>query len=155
MTLCGFPTKCRGRSIGARNPDALRPIEREKQRIPRRPSKTCAGPVTPARASKAAVIPLCADHPECRNLVSVPSTRHSRSPPAKLPAIPAARSRVGAIGQAAYAAGLAIAAILTAFATATRISAHLLEILTAMFNPLPSIALLPLALIWFGLGEAV
>jgi NitT/TauT family transport system permease protein len=28
----------------------------------------------------------------------------------------------------------------------------LLEILTAMFNPLPAIALLPLAMIWFGLG---
>ena len=51
-----------------------------------------------------------------------------------------------------YAAGLAIAALLTAFATATRIGADLLETLTAMFNPLPSIALLPLALIWFGLG---
>ena len=52
-----------------------------------------------------------------------------------------------------YAAGLAIAALLTAFATATRIGADLLETLTAMFNPLPSIALLPLALIWFGLGQ--
>jgi NitT/TauT family transport system permease protein len=52
-----------------------------------------------------------------------------------------------------YAAGLAVAALLTALATATRIGADLLEILTAMFNPLPSIALLPLALIWFGLGE--
>jgi NitT/TauT family transport system permease protein len=52
-----------------------------------------------------------------------------------------------------YLAGLAIAAVLTAFASATRIGADLLETLTAMFNPLPSIALLPLALIWFGLGE--
>jgi NitT/TauT family transport system permease protein len=52
-----------------------------------------------------------------------------------------------------YAAGLAIAALLTAFASATRIGADLLETLTSMFNPLPSIALLPLALIWFGLGE--
>jgi len=51
-----------------------------------------------------------------------------------------------------YAAGLAIAALLTAFATGTRIGADLLETLTAMFNPLPSIALLPLALVWFGLG---
>ena len=51
-----------------------------------------------------------------------------------------------------YAAGLAIAALLTALATSTRIGADLLETLTAMFNPLPSIALLPLALIWFGLG---
>ena len=52
-----------------------------------------------------------------------------------------------------YVAGLLIAALLTAFASATRIGADLLETLTSMFNPLPSIALLPLALIWFGLGE--
>jgi NitT/TauT family transport system permease protein len=52
-----------------------------------------------------------------------------------------------------YVAGLSIAALLTAFASMTRIGADLLEILTAMFNPLPSIALLPLALIWFGLGN--
>lgn len=51
-----------------------------------------------------------------------------------------------------YVAGLLIAALLTAFASATRIGADLLETLTSMFNPLPSIALLPLALIWFGLG---
>ena len=53
-----------------------------------------------------------------------------------------------------YLAGLALAAVLTALASASRIGADLLETLTAMFNPLPSIALLPLALIWFGLGEA-
>ncbi|HTB17327.1 MAG TPA: ABC transporter permease [Bryobacteraceae bacterium] len=52
-----------------------------------------------------------------------------------------------------YVAGLFIAALLTAFASATRIGADLLETLTSMFNPLPSIALLPLALIWFGLGD--
>ncbi len=52
-----------------------------------------------------------------------------------------------------YFAGLAIAAILTAFATTTRVGSDLLETLTSMFNPLPSIALLPLAMIWFGLGE--
>jgi NitT/TauT family transport system permease protein len=52
-----------------------------------------------------------------------------------------------------YLAGLAIAALLTAFASMSRIGADLLETLTAMFNPLPSIALLPLALIWFGLGD--
>jgi NitT/TauT family transport system permease protein len=52
-----------------------------------------------------------------------------------------------------YFAGLVLAALLTAFASATRIGADLLETLTAMFNPLPSIALLPLALIWFGLGD--
>ncbi len=52
-----------------------------------------------------------------------------------------------------YALGLACAGIVTAFATSTRIGADLLDTLTAMFNPLPSIALLPLAMIWFGLGN--
>jgi NitT/TauT family transport system permease protein len=50
-----------------------------------------------------------------------------------------------------YGAGVAIAAVLTGLATTTRIGAEFLETLTAMFNPLPAIALLPLALIWFGL----
>jgi NitT/TauT family transport system permease protein len=53
-----------------------------------------------------------------------------------------------------YAAGLGFAALLTALASVSRLGADLLETLTAMFNPLPSIALLPLAMIWFGLGEA-
>lgn len=52
-----------------------------------------------------------------------------------------------------YVAGLALAGLLTAFASANRLGADLLEILTSMFNPLPSIALLPIALIWFGLGD--
>jgi NitT/TauT family transport system permease protein len=52
-----------------------------------------------------------------------------------------------------YAIGLVLAGLLTAFASAGRIGADLLETLTAMFNPLPSVALLPLALIWFGLGD--
>jgi NitT/TauT family transport system permease protein len=52
-----------------------------------------------------------------------------------------------------YVAGVTLAALFTAFATSTIIGADLLEILTGMFNPLPSIALLPLALIWFGLGD--
>ena len=51
-----------------------------------------------------------------------------------------------------YAVGLAIAAILTTLAVASEIGARFLSTLTAMFNPLPAIALLPLALIWFGLG---
>jgi NitT/TauT family transport system permease protein len=53
-----------------------------------------------------------------------------------------------------YALGLALAAVLTALAITSRIGNDLLESLTAMFNPLPAIALLPLALIWFGLGNA-
>jgi NitT/TauT family transport system permease protein len=52
-----------------------------------------------------------------------------------------------------YAIGLGLAGILTALASAGRMGGDLLETLTAMFNPLPSIALLPLALIWFGLGN--
>ena len=52
-----------------------------------------------------------------------------------------------------YFIGLLLAAILTGLANSTRIGADFLETLTAMFNPLPSIALLPLALIWFGLGD--
>lgn len=53
-----------------------------------------------------------------------------------------------------YAIGLALAAILTALAITSRVGNDLLETLTSMFNPLPAIALLPLALIWFGLGNA-
>jgi len=53
---------------------------------------------------------------------------------------------------AGYGAGIACAAVLTIAAISTRIGTDLLELLTAMFNPLPAIALLPLALIWFGLG---
>ena len=52
-----------------------------------------------------------------------------------------------------YVLGLAFAAFLTALASVSTIGADLLEMLTSMFNPLPSIALLPLALIWFGLGD--
>lgn len=51
-----------------------------------------------------------------------------------------------------YAAGLLLAAILTTLAMTTRIGNDFLETITAMFTPLPAIALLPLALIWFGLG---
>lgn len=52
-----------------------------------------------------------------------------------------------------YAAGITLAAILTVVAISTRIGTDFLETVTAMFNPLPAIALLPLALIWFGLGN--
>jgi NitT/TauT family transport system permease protein len=53
---------------------------------------------------------------------------------------------------AGYAAGILCAATLTVVAISTRLGTDLLELLTSMFNPLPAIALLPLALIWFGLG---
>jgi len=52
-----------------------------------------------------------------------------------------------------YAAGIFFAAVLTIVAITTRVGTDLLELLTSMFNPLPAIALLPLALIWFGLGN--
>jgi NitT/TauT family transport system permease protein len=52
-----------------------------------------------------------------------------------------------------YAAGIIAAFALTTLAASTRIGRDLLETLTAMFNPLPAIALLPLALLWFGLGR--
>jgi NitT/TauT family transport system permease protein len=52
-----------------------------------------------------------------------------------------------------YASGVILAAILTILAINTRIGTDFLETMTAMFNPLPAIALLPLALIWFGLGN--
>ncbi len=51
-----------------------------------------------------------------------------------------------------YFAGVLCAAVLTIVAISTRVGTDLLELLTSMFNPLPAIALLPLALIWFGLG---
>ena len=53
-----------------------------------------------------------------------------------------------------YGCGVAIAAVLTTLAVSTRFGNGLLATLTAMFNPLPAIALLPLALLWFGLGNA-
>jgi len=52
-----------------------------------------------------------------------------------------------------YGLGLALALLLTAFAMMSRVGNDLLETLTSAFNPLPAIALLPLALIWFGLGD--
>jgi NitT/TauT family transport system permease protein len=52
-----------------------------------------------------------------------------------------------------YVAGLALAALLTGLASVTRIGRDFLELLASMFNPLPAIALLPLALIWFGIGD--
>ncbi len=50
-----------------------------------------------------------------------------------------------------FGMGVMFAAILTTLAITTRIGNDFLETLTAMFTPLPAIALLPLALLWFGL----
>jgi NitT/TauT family transport system permease protein len=51
-----------------------------------------------------------------------------------------------------YGTGLLVAGIFVSLAVSTRIGTDLLSTLTAMFNPLPAIAMLPLALLWFGLG---
>ena len=53
-----------------------------------------------------------------------------------------------------YAAGLGCAAILLIWAVTTRIGSDVLATLTAMFQPLPAISLLPLAMLWFGLGAS-
>ena len=51
-----------------------------------------------------------------------------------------------------YALGIAVATILTVLASMTRFGSDVLSTLTSMFNPLPAVALLPIALLWFGLG---
>jgi NitT/TauT family transport system permease protein len=53
-----------------------------------------------------------------------------------------------------YGAGLGIAAVLVLWATASRLGSDFIATATAMFNPLPAIAMLPLAMLWFGLGTA-
>lgn len=53
-----------------------------------------------------------------------------------------------------YLAGIVLAFVLTALAVSTRLGRDVLETLVAMFNPLPAIALLPLAMLWLGLGNA-
>ncbi|PBQ05013.1 ABC transporter permease [Pseudomonas congelans] len=52
-----------------------------------------------------------------------------------------------------YLIGIVLAFALTTLAVSTQLGRDLLSTLTAMFNPLPAIALLPLALLWFGLGQ--
>ncbi len=52
-----------------------------------------------------------------------------------------------------YLAGVLGALLLTAVAVSTAIGRDVLTTLASMFNPLPAIALLPLALLWFGLGQ--
>lgn len=66
-----------------------------------------------------------------------------------LPAKIANSLRVLCLG---YVIAVGIAAVLAGLAMTTRLGDDLLSTLTAMFNPLPAIALLPLALLWFGLG---
>ena len=52
-----------------------------------------------------------------------------------------------------YLLGIVLAFGLTSLAVSTQFGRDLLSSLTSMFNPLPAIALLPLALLWFGLGD--
>ena len=52
-----------------------------------------------------------------------------------------------------YVLGVLLAFGLTSLAVSSRVGRDLLDTLTSMFNPLPAIALLPLALLWFGLGR--
>jgi NitT/TauT family transport system permease protein len=51
-----------------------------------------------------------------------------------------------------YFGGILLAAIFTTLAVSSRLASDFLSTMTSMFNPLPAIAILPLALIWFGLG---
>jgi NitT/TauT family transport system permease protein len=53
---------------------------------------------------------------------------------------------------AGFAIGAALAALLATIAATTRLGAEVLGLLTATMNPLPAIALLPVALLWFGIG---
>ena len=53
----------------------------------------------------------------------------------------------------AYAIGVSLAGVLVAIAVGTSFGSDVLSTLTAMFNPLPAIALLPLAMLWFGIGQ--
>ncbi len=51
-----------------------------------------------------------------------------------------------------YAIGLILGLSLSTLAVTSRIGSDFLSTMTSLFNPLPAIALLPLALLWFGLG---
>lgn len=51
------------------------------------------------------------------------------------------------------AIGIGVATILTTLAVWTRLGEDVLVLLTSMLNPLPSIAILPLAMLWFGLNS--
>ncbi len=49
--------------------------------------------------------------------------------------------------------GIAVAAAFTLFATVSTVGEDLLTLLTAILNPLPGVAVLPLAMLWFGLND--
>lgn len=53
-----------------------------------------------------------------------------------------------------YALAIVLALVLVSLAASSGFFRDMLQTLTAMMNPLPAIALLPLALLWFGISEA-
>jgi len=56
------------------------------------------------------------------------------------------------IGQA-LGIGVVLAFILTALAMVSPMIADFMKTITTIFHPLPGVALLPIALLWFGIGE--
>ncbi len=48
--------------------------------------------------------------------------------------------------------GMTVAAVLTTLATWTQVGEDVLALFTSMLNPLPAIAVLPMAIVWFGLN---
>lgn len=52
-----------------------------------------------------------------------------------------------------YALAISLGLVIVSLAVTNAFLREALSTLTAMFNPLPAIALLPLAMLWFGLGE--
>ena len=53
----------------------------------------------------------------------------------------------------ALAIGTVLALLLTALAMLSSFVADFVKTITTIFNPLPGVALLPIALLWFGIGE--
>jgi NitT/TauT family transport system permease protein len=51
-----------------------------------------------------------------------------------------------------YVIGVVLACLMTSLAVSNKFGRDALSALTAMFNPLPAISLLPIALLWFGMG---
>lgn len=66
--------------------------------------------------------------------------------------LPATASSLATLLQG-YAIGVLLALALTVAALSSPFAREALSTLTSMLNPLPAIALLPLAMLWFGLGR--
>lgn len=49
--------------------------------------------------------------------------------------------------------GIVVAVLLTIFATWSRVMEDVVGLLTSMLTPLPAIAILPLVILWFGIGQ--